>query len=364
MPKQTVALFFGGKSVEHIISIISARAVASHIDHSRYDITPLYIDRDGQWHGGACAKRVLSLDVAVLLRNGGQDEVFERLDEITSFDEGKRFDLTAFFDAIDVAFLTLHGSYGEDGKIQGCLDTFDIPYAGCGLTASALSMDKALTKLCAADAGVEVAGFMAVTSTDYAADPQAVCNAVTERFAFPVFVKPANLGSSVGISKVHNAAELRPALDKACALDAKVLVEETITGREVEVAVLGNDDPIASVPGEIIPGSDFYDFEDKYVKSDAKLVIPADLPGEVSAAVRNAALTVFKALGCSGMARVDFFVEHGTNRIILNEINTIPGFTDISMYPMLMSASGVEFDELISRLLLLALEKRAINPKI
>ncbi|HHE33220.1 MAG TPA: D-alanine--D-alanine ligase [Chlorobaculum parvum] len=364
MSKQTVALFFGGKSVEHIISIISARAVAAQIDRGRYDILPLYIDHEGRWHGGACAKRVLSLDVAVLLRNGGQNEVFGRLDEITSFDEGKRFDLTAFFDSIDVAFLTLHGSNGEDGKIQGCLDTFGIPYAGCGLTASALAMDKALTKLCAVDAGVAVAPSLTVMSADYTADPQAVCDAVAERFDWPVFVKPASLGSSVGISKVHDALELRPALDKACALDAKVLVEETITGHEVEVAVLGNDDPIASVPGEIIAGSDFYDFEDKYVKSDAKLVIPANLSDEVSATIRNAALSVFKALGCEGMARVDFFVEHGTNRVILNEINTLPGFTDISMYPMLMAESGVSFDELVEKLLQLALEKRSINPKI
>ena len=364
MPKQTVALFFGGKSVEHIISIISARAVAAQIDRSRYDILPLYIDREGRWHSGACAKRVLSLDIATLLRNAGQDEVSGQLDELTDMDEGKRFELTAFFDSIDVAFLTLHGSFGEDGTIQGCLDTFGIPYVGCGLTASALAMDKALTKLCAVDAGVAVAPFIAVMSADYAADPHGVCNVVTERFSFPLFIKPASLGSSVGISKVHNALELRPALDKACELDSKVLIETAISGREVEVAVLGNDNPVASAPGEIIPGSDFYDFEDKYVQSSAELVIPAKLPEEVSAAVRNTALTVFKALGCRGMARVDCFIEDNTNRIILNEINTIPGFTDISMYPMLMAASGVEFNELVSRLLLLALEKRAINHTI
>ena len=364
MSKQTVALFFGGKSVEHIISIISARAVAAHIDRDIYDILPLYIDREGRWHGGACAKSILALDVAAVLRNAGQDAVSDRLVELTELDEGKRFDLTGFFESIDVVFLALHGSFGEDGKIQGCLDTFDTPYSGCGLTASALAMDKALTKLCAVDAGVEVAPFMTVKSTDYAADPNAVCNAVMARFAFPVFVKPATLGSSVGISKVHDSSGLRPALDKACALDNKVLVETSISGREIEVAVLGNDEPIASVPGEIIPGSDFYDFEDKYVKNDAKLVIPADLPEVVSQAVRKAALTVFKALGCQGMSRVDFFFEYGTNRIILNEINTIPGFTDISMYPMMMEASGIGFSELIGKLLLFALEKRSINHKI
>lgn len=365
MAKQTVALFFGGKSVEHSISIISAKAVAVHIDPKRYDIVPLYIDREGQWHGGTCAKNVLELDVAAVMRTEGPDAIFGRinvllkLDELTDLDRGTLFDLTAFLNAIDVAFLTLHGSNGEDGKIQGCLDTFGIPYAGCGLTASALAMDKALTKLCAVDAGVAVAPSLTVMSASYAADPQTICDAVTVRFDWPVFVKPASLGSSVGISKVRDASELRPALDKACALDGKVLVEATILGREVEIAVFGNDDPIVSVPGEIVSGSDFYDFESKYVTSAAKLVIPAELPEGVAEEVRNAALTVFKALGCEDMARVDFFVEHGTNRVILNEINTLPGFTDISMYPMLMAKSGVNFDKLVSRLLLLALQKRS-----
>ncbi|RXK84654.1 D-alanine--D-alanine ligase [Chlorobaculum sp. 24CR] len=364
MPKQTVALFFGGKSAEHEISIISARSIAAQIDRNRYELSPLYIDRDGKWHGLACSQTVLDTDIAALLRSGSPEAAGQRIDELTAAAAGERFDFGDFLEKTDVAFIALHGSHGEDGKIQGCLDTFGIPYTGCGLTASALAMDKALTKLCAVDAGVAVAESMTVLSRDYAKRPLETVVEVTRRFAWPLFVKPASLGSSVGISKVRSVEELSVALETACELDGKVLVEASISGREIEVAVLGNGDALVSAPGEIIPGSDFYSYEDKYIKNEAKLVIPADLPEGVANEVRNAALTIFKALGCAGMSRVDFFVENGTNRVILNEINTIPGFTDISMYPMMMAASGISFPELIEKLLLLALEKRPITPKI
>jgi len=364
MSKQTVALIFGGKSAEHEISIISARSIAAQIDRNRYELSPLYIDRDGKWHASECSQAVLDTDIAALLRSGSPESAGERLSELTAAASGERFDFGAFLENTDVAFIALHGSNGEDGKIQGCLDTFGIPYTGCGLTASALAMDKALTKICAMEAGVAVAESVTVTSRDYAAHPLGVVVEVTKRFGWPLFVKPASLGSSVGISKVRNAEELATALEAACQLDSKVLVEASISGREIEVAVLGNGDAVASVPGEIIPGSDFYSYEDKYIKNEAKLVIPADLPEEVADKVRKAALTVFNALGCEGMSRVDFFVENGTNRVILNEINTIPGFTDISMYPMMMAASGVSFAKLVEKLLLLALEKRSITPKI
>jgi D-alanine-D-alanine ligase len=364
MSKQTVALIFGGKSAEHEISIISARSIAAEIDRNRYELSPLYIDRDGKWHARECSQAVLDTDIAALLRSGTPESAGERLGELTAAAGSERFDFGAFLENTDVAFIALHGSYGEDGKIQGCLDTFGVPYTGCGLTASALAMDKALTKLCAVDAGVAVAEYMTVKSSDYAAHPLGIVVEITRRFGWPLFVKPASLGSSVGISKVRNAEELATALESACQLDSKVLVETAISGREIEVAVLGNGDAVASAPGEIIPGSDFYSYEDKYIKNEAKLVIPADLPEGVAEEVRKAALTVFKALGCEGMSRVDFFVENGTNRVILNEINTIPGFTDISMYPMMMAASGIGFAELVEKLLLLALEKRSITPKI
>lgn len=356
MPRRNVALIFGGRSDEHEISIISARAVAARIDQSRYALAPVYIGHDGRWYGDECSDGILALDMSALLRSGTPESAREHLEAIKAKADGEAFDFTTFQKRTDLAFLALHGSYGEDGKIQGCLETLGIPYTGCGVTASALAMDKALTKLCAMAAGVEVAEFMTILSQDYHRDPQKACNDVAARFSWPLFVKPASLGSSVGITKVHNFVELQPALDLACRLDSKVLVETAIEGREIEVAVLGNDDPLASVPGEIVPGSEFYDFEDKYIRNSAKLFIPAELPDGVAEDVRSQALVVFKALGCSGMSRIDFFIENGTGRIILNEINTIPGFTDVSMYPMLMEASGIGFPELVEKLLFFALD--------
>ncbi len=357
MPLCTVALIFGGKSAEHEISVISARAVAAQIDPREFAVTPVYIDHDGRWHGGACSREVISTDLAGLLRSGTPESARAQLQSITGRFSGELFDFTAFQQETDVAFLVLHGSYGEDGRIQGCLDTFGIPYTGCGVTASALAMDKALTKICAMSAGIEVADFLTVLSIEYFSDPRKTCDAVASTFSWPVFVKPASLGSSVGIAKVHHAGELQAALDEACRLDTKVLVETAISGREIEVAVLGNNDPVASLPGEIVPGSEFYDFEDKYIRNAARLFIPAELTGKQTEAIRAAALVVFRALGCSGMSRIDFFLENGTGKIILNEINTIPGFTDISMYPMLMAATGVGFPDLVKKLLHLAMEK-------
>ncbi len=359
MPLRTVALIFGGKSSEHEISVISARAIAAQLDPGEYTLRPVYIDRNGTWHDGSCAATVLGTDLAALLRSGDPAAARDRLDAIVAGNRSGSFDFGSFQDSTDVAFLALHGAYGEDGKIQGCLETFGIPYTGCKVTASAVAMDKELTKLCAMHAGVAVADFMTVQSNGYAANPDAVCEAIADRFAWPVFVKPANLGSSVGITKAHSAEELRPALDLACGLDTKVLVEAAISGRELEVAVLGNDDPVASVPGEIVPGSEFYDFDDKYINNAARLFIPARVSEQESAQIRQAALAVFRALDGSGMSRIDFFLEHGSGRIILNEVNTIPGFTDISMYPMLMAATGVPFPELVKRLLHLAIEKGA-----
>ena len=358
MPRRTVALFFGGKSTEHEISVISARAVAAQIDPREFIVSPVYIDHDGRWHGGSCAEEIIATDLAALLRSGTPASARERLQEITTKFAAERFDFTAFQEGTDVAFLVLHGSYGEDGKIQGCLETFGIPYTGCGVTASALAMDKALTKMCAMSAGIEVADSMTILSTDYFRDPRKACDAVASGFSWPVFVKPANLGSSVGISKVHHAGELQPALDEACRLDSKVLVEAMTSGREIEVAVLGNDAPVASIPGEIVPGSEFYDFEDKYIRNAAQLFIPARISDGEAAAIRDAALIVFRALGCSGLSRIDFFLEDGTGRVVLNEVNTIPGFTDVSMYPMLMAATGVGFPELVRKLILLALDNR------
>lgn len=357
MSKLRVALVFGGKSSEHEISVISARAVAEHIDPDKYETFPLYIAGNGTWYEGTVARSVLGLDVTAMLKSLSPEEVSLQLEAMTRGRENDRFRFDFRKKNIDVAFPVLHGAYGEDGRVQGVFETLGIPYTGCGVQASAITMDKAITKICAIEAGVAVAPFMQVRSRDYIETPGPFDEEVRRRFTPPFFVKPANLGSSVGISKVHTQEEFPAAMQAACRLDTKVLVERAVSGREVEVAVLGNDDPMASVPGEIEPGSDFYDYRDKYVTGRAKLFIPARIDGELQEAVKREALTIYRALGCTGLSRIDFFIENETRRIILNEVNTIPGFTSISMYPMLMEKSGIGFTELVDRLILLALEK-------
>jgi D-alanine-D-alanine ligase len=356
MPRITVALIFGGRSTEHEISIISAKSIAANISAEQYDVIPLYITRQGSWLCDGIAREILNLDLSALLRSSSPETVSATLHEMTEQAAQKPFNLDFRDAGIEVAFLTLHGAYGEDGRIQGFLDTCGIPYTGCGVLASALTMDKALTKLCVADAGLAVAPSITILSTDYHANPNRAHALIEKAFAYPFFIKPANLGSSIGISKVYQTGELHAALESACTLDTKVLVETAITGREIEVAVLGNEEPQVSVCGEIEPGSDFYDYHDKYIHNSAKLFIPARIPDEMQQEVRSAALMAYKALGCRGMSRIDFFVDENTGAIVLNEVNTIPGFTDISMYPRLMDASGIPFPELADRLLQLALE--------
>ena len=358
----TVALIFGGKSTEHEISIISAKSIAANISTQRYRVIPIYITREGVWLSEGIAGDILSLDLSALLRASSPEEVSSTLRNMVQQARQKPFDLDFTGRGIDVAFLALHGSYGEDGRIQGLLDTCGIPYTGCGVLASSLTMDKALTKLCAADAGLAVAPSITLFSTDYHADPEVAHKEIEKQFEYPFFVKPASLGSSVGISKVHSAEELPRALENACSLDSKVLVEKAIKGREIEVAILGNEWPQASICGEIEPGGDFYDYEDKYIHNAAKLYIPARIPDDLQKEVQAAAIKTYKALGCKGMSRIDFFVDESSRNIVLNEVNTIPGFTDISMFPRLMEATGISFSELAERLLQLALENsKAFN---
>ena len=357
MSNTVVALLFGGKSSEHEISIISAQAIAGHIDEKKHKLHPLYISRKGTWFEGKTAQAVLDLDIPGLLKKQSLEKTGHQLQTMTENREDDHFRFDFQRKGIDVAFPVLHGSYGEDGKIQGLLEIFGIPYTGCGVQASAMTMDKAVSKICAAAAGLNVAEYIAVSSRDYFIDPSPVLATIREHFSFPFFVKPANLGSSVGISKVHDFNALPEAIETACHLDSKVIIEKAINGREVEVALLGNETPIASSAGEIEPGGEFYDYTDKYINKAAKLHIPAQIDEKVQKLLKESAITVYKALGCSGMARADFFIENGSSRVIFNEINTIPGFTDISMYPMLMEFSGIGFKELIDKLLQLALEK-------
>ena len=356
MPLSTVALIFGGKSTEHEISIISAKSIAAVIDPFRFQVLPLYITHEGKWFTGEFAENILQLDLAEMLRSTSLDATGNTLRQMAMHTGQQGFDFDFFKAGIDLAFIALHGSYGEDGRIQGLLDTFGIPYTGCGVLASAVAMDKALTKLCVTEAGIATAPGITILSSEYFADPKSTQKSIEEQFTWPVFVKPASLGSSVGISKVHHIGELIAALETACRYDSKILVEKAMQGREVEVAVLGNNAPEVSITGEIEPGSEFYDYADKYIHNAAKMYIPARISPELQEQVRKDALRAYKALGCRGMSRIDFFVDGTSGTIVLNEVNTIPGFTDISMYPRLFAASGLPFNELVEKLLQFALE--------
>jgi D-alanine-D-alanine ligase len=312
-----VAVVYGGRSGEHEVSLVSAESVIAAMDPERYEVLRYLIGKDGRWNP------------APVLPEPGANP------------------------GIDVVFPVLHGTFGEDGTVQGLFELADLPYVGANVLSSAVSMDKDVMKRVCRDRGLPVVEY-ALASRDEIQAGRFRCE-----LPFPVFVKPANLGSSVGISKAHECAELKVALQLAAQYDRKVLVERGIAGREFECAVLGNDDPQASQPCEILPSREFYDYEDKYELNLAKTVLPADLPESEIAEIRRMAVECFKAVGCEGMARVDFLRESATGELYINEINTVPGFTAISMYPKMWAYSGIPYSELIDRLIELALERHA-----
>jgi D-alanine-D-alanine ligase len=348
MKKKKVALLFGGKSAEHEVSLRSAKNIAEAIDKEKYDVVLIGIDKSGRWLLEDTSKKLL-----------GQEEVFAlnaSSDAVAFVPEsgGEVANLTRknSGEKIDVVFPILHGPFGEDGTIQGLLKLANVPFVGAGVLGSAVGMDKDVMKRLLRDAGIRVAKFLAIR--DYEDSSFA---SVSEVLGSPVFVKPANLGSSVGISKVHNEQEFTTALAEAFRFDRKVIIEEFVPGREIECAVLGNDNPVASIPGEVIPHSEFYSYEAKYVdENGAALEIPAQLPEEIVRAIQEIAVRTFKVLSCEGMGRVDFFLKEN-GEIYVNEINTIPGFTNISMYPKMWEASGISYSELIDKLIELAIER-------
>lgn len=353
--KIRVAILFGGKSGEHEVSLASARSVMHALDPSKYEILPIGIDREGRW--------ILSGDPMALLRQG---EPMER----SALSSDAESALVAYegrelvpgatstrFPEVDVVFPVLHGTYGEDGTIQGLLELADLPYVGAGVLGSAVGMDKAIQKAVLQAHGLPVVDYLVILRKEWRESPQKVITQVEARFDYPIFLKPANAGSSVGVSKAHNREELIRGLDLAARFDRKLLAERAIDAREIECSVLGNDDPIASIPGEIIPCNEFYDYRAKYIDENSQLLIPAPLSEEQTNQVRDLAIRAFRAIDCAGMARVDFFVERGTGHIFINELNTIPGFTKISMYPKLWEASGIPYPELLDRLIALALER-------
>ena len=329
-----IGVIFGGRSGEHDISLMSAASVLRAIDREKYIPIPIGVDRDGSWH----------------LFNGDISDIENKkwLASSTPLSFAK------VKDAVDFAFPVIHGNQGEDGTLQGLLELLDIPYAGCGVLASALCMDKAMSKDIFIRAGLPTCNYKLIRTEDLNSNIAGIVKEIDREFVGPVFVKPANAGSSLGVSRVTDMMEMGKALALAGSFDRRILVEEEIIGREVEVAVMGNDNPITSYPGEITKGSafDFYDYEAKYSDSSGtRLDIPADLSEEEEARIRDMARRAYMACDCAGFARVDFFIEEGTGDILINEINTIPGLTKYSLFPLMWEASGMEFNQVIDRII-------------
>jgi len=370
--KLRLALIFGGRSGEHEVSLASASSVIGAVDRSKYELVAIGVTKQGKWLANSDPQRMLEAvgaegsspsghgraplhdESAVAILGDPTQRGLARIEERGGASQSLILD-----GSVDVLFPLLHGTFGEDGTVQGLLELANIPYVGAGVLASALGMDKALMKALFREREIPVGGYIVVKRADWEKNRGRMTKRIEDEIGYPCFVKPANLGSSVGVSKIHGPDEIAKGIDLAAKYDRKMLVEVAIDGREIEVGVLGNDDPIASVAGEVIPSGEFYDYRAKYIDGKSKLVIPAEIPEKVAGEIRRLAISAFKAIDCAGMARVDLFLERGSNKVYLNEINTIPGFTSVSMYPKLWEASGISYSELIDRLIELALERHA-----
>lgn len=388
MKKLRVGILFGGRSGEHEISLLSAASVFRAIDKDKYEVVPVGITKEGRWVTSADAERLLSgqpLHEERHLRAGDPEAtpgaaVLQNGEAVVVPPEPQGAGMQPFqTDAlarrasdrainVDVIFPVLHGTFGEDGTVQGLLELADLAYVGAGVLGSAAGMDKDIMKSLFRAAGLPIVRHVTVLRSQWEANPKKVQKLVESKLRYPVFVKPANLGSSVGISKAHDRKELGPAIDEAAKFDRKIVIEEGVGGkknkaREIECAVLGNDSPEASVPGEIVPGAEFYDYEAKYVDEGSQLIIPAKLTKSETKKVQELAVAAFRAVDCSGLGRIDFLMDPKSRKIYLNEINTMPGFTSISMYPKLWAASGVPYPKLIERLIQLGIERHADKKK-
>jgi D-alanine-D-alanine ligase len=357
-PRRTIGVLYGGRSGEHDVSLCSAASVVSALDKTKYDVVAIGIDRDGRWYvqdrpeiiADKDFGRILSLKKkGVWLVNHFEDQSRLHLYDMTS--RGKKV-------VVDLVFPVLHGTYGEDGTMQGLLELARVPYVGVDVAGSAIGMDKDVAKRLLAQAGIPVVPWIMVSRADWLAGPQKILRGALRRLEMPVFVKPLCTGSSVGIKKVKVKKDLASAVDYAFQFDTRIMIEKGIECREIECAVLGNENPLASVLGEILPTHEFYSYEAKYLDPEgAKMSIPARIPARLAAAIRKCAVLGFQALNCNSMARVDFFLDKRTNEFYLNEINTLPGFTSISMYPKLWEATGLSYGGLLDRLVELALAR-------
>ena len=350
--KLRVGVIFGGRSGEHEVSIASAASIFKHLDRSRYDPVPIRIEKDGRW--ALTSKAPTAISAAEVLKQSST-EALQTIEPTAAVSPS----------GIDVVFPVLHGTNGEDGTIQGLLELANVPYVGCGVLGSAAGMDKAVMKKLFTVAGLPVGPYVVALRHEWDRDPAGIRQRVRDELRYPVFVKPANLGSSVGISKAKADADFNAAMELALQFDRKVVIEAAVpNAREIECAVLGNDDPEASLPGEVIPSREFYDYEAKYIDDNSKTIIPAPLSDAETAEIRRLSIEAFKAVECSGMARVDFLLSRDTGWLFVNEVNTIPGFTTISMYPKMWEATGLPYPALLDRLIQLALERHGEKQRL
>lgn len=352
MKKLNIAIIFGGKSGEHEVSRVSASSIYKHIDKDKYNVYTIGINKEGRWmyYDGICEN----------MANGEWEKLANKNVEINLIPSGDREIGLKFedgrFENIDVLFPVLHGPYGEDGTVQGVFEISGIPYVGCGVLASSVGMDKLICKKVFSQIGLPQVEYTYTTKWEFNLDKKCEIDKIESKLNYPIFVKPANLGSSVGISKASNKDELIEGIEEALNYDSRIVLEQGVNAREIEVAVLGNEDVKASIAGEIIPAKDFYDYEDKYVNGSSKLEIPAVIDDETMVKIRKMAIEAFKGIDGSGLSRVDFFIEKTTGEIYINEINTLPGFTNISMYPKLWEATGLKYSDLIDNLIQLAID--------
>ena len=390
MNKLRVGVLFGGRSGEHEVSLLSAASVIEAIDKNKYEVVPIGITKAGHWVTAAHAEQLLrgkgsgkhlragdpatTGPAAVLAKGEGivvpPEPLTAEKQPLAPFESSQptATHSGAHAIAVDVIFPVLHGTFGEDGTIQGLLELADLAYVGAGVLGSACGMDKDVMKRLFAAAGLPIVRHVTVLRSEWERDSKAARRAIEKKLRYPVFVKPANLGSSVGISKVHQGRELAAAMDAAAAYDRKIIVEQGVGGakgkaREIECSVLGNDQPRASVAGEVVPGKEFYDYAAKYLDEGSELHIPARISKAQQKKVQELAVRAFQAVDCEGLARVDFLMEPKSGKIFVNEINTMPGFTSISMYPKLWAATGIPYPELIDRLIQLGLERHAEKKK-
>jgi D-alanine-D-alanine ligase len=343
--KLRVGVIFGGRSGEHEVSIASAASIFKHLDRTRYEPVPIRIAKDGRW--ALTSKAPTAISAAEVLKQSST-EALQTIEPTAAVSRS----------GIDVVFPVLHGTNGEDGTIQGLLELANVPYVGCGVLGSAAGMDKAVMKKLFTVSGLPVGRYIVAIRREWDRDAEGIRQRVRDELRYPVFVKPANLGSSVGISKAKSDTDLNSAMELALQFDRKTVIEAAVpNAREIECAVLGNDDPEASVPGEVIPSREFYDYESKYIDDSSKTIIPASLNAAETAEIRRLSIEAFKAVDCAGMARVDFLLSRDTGGLFVNEVNTIPGFTTISMYPQMWEATGLPYPQLLDRLIQLAIER-------